>query len=189
MSNRMLRFILFSLAGKVIGDLASKKNVTRTNKKNLPSFKGVLEIKHSMEGRIRFYIPILKNNNEAKTILEGQLSKVPDIKKIEANLITGSLLVVFNDKAVEPAILIGVVIKLLGLNVEVDKRPEAVATREMRNIKESLNMAIYEKSNGLLDSKSIFVLLSLFGGYRMIKANPTALPNGYTLLKWGNNAL
>ena len=55
MNSKIVNFILLSLAGKIIGDLMSKNDFTKKNKSNLPSFKGVLEIKHSINGRIRFY--------------------------------------------------------------------------------------------------------------------------------------
>lgn len=189
MSNRMINFILLSLAGKVVGDLLSKKDFTKVNNLKLPSFKGILEIKHSLKGRIRFYIPSLKGNEAAKALLIEQFSKVPAIKAIEINTITATALISFDEKTLEPTILIGVLIKLLGLEEVVSKKPEALATKEMKNMKESLNMAIYEKSNGLLDGKSVFVLLSLLGGVKMLKANPMALPNGYTLLRWAGNSL
>ncbi|MGL5616424.1 MAG: HMA2 domain-containing protein [Sarcina sp.] len=190
MNNRVINFILLSLAGKIIGDLTSKKSVKiNNNAKNLPSFKGVLEVKHSLTGRIRFFIPLLHNNEDVKSLLVGQLSRVPAIKTIEANIITGNLLLVFDEKEVEPTILIGVIIKLLGLEEKANKKPEAILTSEMKNMKEALNMAIYEKTNGILDGKSLMVILSLFGGFKMLKANPTALPNGYTLLRWAEKEL
>lgn len=185
MSNRIINFMLLSLAGKLIGNVVTNKNVTNKNSMKLPSFKGVLEIKHSMSGRIRFSIPLLKENEEAKQVLVEQLSKVPAISKLEISLITGSLLICFDEKVVDPAILIGAIIKILGLEDQIGNRPEALATTELKNIKESINMAIYEKSNGILDGKSLFILLTLISGVKMIKGNPTLLPNGYTLLRWG----
>lgn len=189
MNSGMINFILLSLAGKIVSDLLSKNDFTKKNKANVPSFKGVLEVKHSIKGRIRFYIPILKENEEAKSILMTQLSRVPAIKTIEANLIIGSLLICYDEKTVDTAVLIGVIAKLLGLEEALSKKPEALVTREMKSMKEAVNMAVYEKTNGLMDSKSLFILLTIIGGFIIVKSNPKIFPNGYTLLRWGANAL
>ncbi len=189
MNNKIINFILLSLAGKIVSDLLNKNDFTKKNKANIPSFKGVLEVKHSIKGRIRFYIPILKENEEAKSILITQLSRVSAIKSIEVNLITGSLLICYEEKTVDTAVLIGVIAKLLGLEEAIAKKPEALVTREMKSMKEAINMAVYEKTNGLMDSKSLFILLTILGGFIIVKSNPIAFPNGYTLLRWGANAL
>lgn len=183
MNSKIVNFILLSLAGKIIGDLMSKNDFTKKNKSNLPSFKGVLEIKHSINGRIRFYIPMLNNNEEA--LLIGQLSRVSAIKVVEVNTITNSLLVVYDEKAVDPAVLIGVIAKLLGLEESLTKKPEALVTRELKNMKEAVNMAVYEKTSGLLDIKSIITILLVVSGFVIVRRNPLSLPNGYTLLRWG----
>ena len=185
MNSKIVDFILLSLAGKIIGDLMSKNDFTKKNKSNLPSFKGVLEIKHSINGRIRFYIPMLNNNEEAKEPLIGQLSRVSAIKVVEVNTITNSLLVVYDEKAVDPAVLIGVIAKLLGLEESLTKKPEALVTRELKNMKEAVNMAVYEKTSGLLDIKSIITILLVVSGFVIVRRNPLSLPNGYTLLRWG----
>ncbi len=185
MNSRIINFLLLSLAGKIIGDLISKNDFTKKNKANLPSFKGVLEIKHSINGRIRFYIPILNNNEEAKELLIGQLSRVPAITTIEVNTITSSLLVVYDEKSVDAAVLIGVIAKLLGLEESLTKKPEALVTREMKNFKEAINMAVYEKTSGLLDMKSVVTILLMVGGFIIVRKNPLSFPNGYTLLRWG----
>lgn len=185
MNSKIVNFILLSLAGKIIGDLMSKNDFTKKNKSNLPSFKGVLEIKHSINGRIRFYIPMLNNNEEAKELLIGQLSRVPAIKVVEVNTITNSLLVVYDEKAVDPAVLIGVIAKLLSLEESLTKKPEALVTRELKNMKEAVNMAVYEKTSGLLDIKSIITILLVVSGFVIVRRNPLSFPNGYTLLRWG----
>lgn len=58
-------------------------------------------------------------------------------------------------------------------------------TRELKNMKEAVNMAVYEKTSGLLDIKSIITILLVVSGFVIVRRNPLSLPNGYTLLRWG----
>ena len=52
-------------------------------------------------------------------------------------------------------------------------------------MKEAVNMAVYEKTSGLLDIKSIITILLIVSGFVIVRRNPLSLPNGYTLLRWG----
>lgn len=150
----------------------------------LPNFRGVLEIKHSLKGRIRFYIPVIKNNKELKSLLISQLSKIEAISSFEVNSLIGSLLINYNAKKIEPMIIIGILIRLLNLEKAIERQPESTAKKEIDNFISSLNMAIHEKSNGLIDLKtSISLILFIMGIYKM-KQKSDIIPGGLTLLWW-----
>ena len=161
---------------------SGNRNMSKHN--NLPDFKGIIEIKHAINGRIRFYIPIVKNNEQAKVVLISELKKIRFIRAVETNTITGSLIINYDPTRMEPQLVIAVIIKLLGLEEEVSKKPVPVLGNEMRMIKDSINMAIYNKSNGILDGSSLLILtLLISAGYRFYtgtgnKVGPT------TCLMW-----
>ena len=59
---RIIRLALFTLVGKMISDV-SGKNKNNKSSVNVPDFVGVVEVKHSIKGRIRYRIPKLKGDN------------------------------------------------------------------------------------------------------------------------------
>lgn len=180
---RIIRFALFALAGKMISDASgnSKKN---KNLVNIPDFIGVVEVKHSIKGRIRYKIPRLKGDNAMAEYISGQLSKVKFIKKVESNTITGTLLINYDYGNIDPNMLTAAIIKLLNLESEISKKKDALVTRELSNIKEVINLAVYNKTKGILDIKSIYLIAIMIFAVRGIKAAPKILPNGYTMARW-----
>ncbi|WP_297436489.1 HMA2 domain-containing protein [uncultured Clostridium sp.] len=184
MSNRYIRFLLISLAGKVVSEMLVKEKKKSKNSLNLPSFKGVIEVKHSLRGRVRLYVPIVKNNEEAGQLLISQLGRVETISHIEVNSVTGSVVIKYDAEKIDPALLIGVVAKLLQIESELTKNKEALVSKELGNVKEALNMSIYNKTNGILDMKSVYIIMILFFGVRKIRQMPTMLPNGYSMIRW-----
>lgn len=184
MNNRYVRFLLFTLAGKLVSELVGKEKKHNKNSLNLPSFIGVIEVKHSIRGRVRLYVPVLKNDEASRRIILEQLSRVETIKHIEINNITGSLTIKYDPEKIDPALLIGVVAKLLQLEGELVKKKESLITREIGNMKEAVNLAIYNKTRGIVDIKAIYILIVLFFGIRGIRQMPKMLPNGYTMVRW-----
>lgn len=73
---------------------------------------------------------------------------------METNYITGTLLVNYGDE-IEPTLIVGILIKLLGLEDQVQNQPDSTITREFRTVQESVNLAIDEKTHGLLDLRSL----------------------------------
>ena len=147
-----LRYIIYSL-----GILSVRKSLKREKKKaslQIPSFRGVIEVKSAINGRIRFKAPTLKNNKEGFVELKKQLERISSIKTVETNYITGSLLITYEED-IKPTLIVGVIIKLLGLEEEVKGGTSSLVTKESQGLKESLNLAIDEKTKGLLDLRSL----------------------------------
>lgn len=183
--NFILRNLLIVAASTVtMKALGCDDNYMEKAKNNFPDFKGIIEVKHSIEGRMRFYIPILKNNDQVKVVINSELSKINSIMNIEANTITGSLTINYDPKKIDPQLLLAIIIKLLHLEEEVLKKPIPRLGNEMKMVKDSVDMAIYNKSNGLLDGNSILVLtLLISAAYKYytgngVKVGPT------TCLMW-----
>ncbi|WFD09928.1 HMA2 domain-containing protein [Tepidibacter hydrothermalis] len=174
------RTVIYSAIGMIFTDKNKKNNITN----KVPSFKGILEVRHCITGRIRLYIPILKNNEEIKSIIMDQLSKINLITNIDINTITGTVLLNYDNEKIDPMIIVGIMIKILNLEQEIEKTPKSKIEKEMIELKSSLNRAVYEKSQGIIDGKTTLGLsLVLFGIYRLRK-NPTIMPSGMTLMWW-----
>lgn len=181
MSKWVTRFIIYSIIGSVLKNAENKDK-----KEKLPEFKGVFEVKHSIPGRIRFKVNPLKGNedlNQINFILDS-FQKIDGIKDISINTTLGTILISYDINKLQPLLIMGVLIRLLGLESSVGKKPKSVVTSEVENITDSLNLAVYDKTNGLLDMKNIIMLTLIGIGIYKIKRQPRFGVSGSTSLWW-----
>jgi hypothetical protein len=171
------------VVGFLLASVLRKKASMRAG---MPSINGKLETIHALPGRVRFNSPLLEdlqvNTNEK---IASEITKVDGIERVEINKHTGSLLVVYNPSIIEPFIVHGIVIKLLGLEEAFEKPPEGLITREMGLIGRSLNQQIVQSSGGLMDLRSSLMLSILtLALYRIFIQGDRTLPGGINLLWW-----
>ena len=158
------------------------------NKKMLPDFYGILEVQHYIKGRIRLKVNSLIQDDEKAKELVGQLASLNGIEDISVNTLIGSVLIKFSEEVVDPITLIGAVLSILGLEEEVFDKKNGKLFSGMREVIESIDFAIYNKTKGILDLKSTIALLFIINGIRKIRQNPI-MPNGVNLLWWGFNII
>lgn len=179
------------MASIVAGLFLGKKTfIKRAKKSRLPSFKGVIEIKHTLNGRIRLYVPKLIGNEVEKDMLLSQMIRMKSVEHIEVNTLTGSILLHYNPTEIEPIILISVIIKLMGLEENLDKNEKSKISKEIQQFGNALNRSFYENTQGIVDLKTLLPLMLIFWGAKKIvidKNNTT--PGPYNLFWWGYNLL
>jgi hypothetical protein len=158
------------------------------NKKMLPDFYGILEVQHYIKGRIRLKVNSLIQDDEKAKELVGKLASLNGIEDISVNTLIGSVLIKFSEEVVDPITLIGAVLSILGLEEEVFDKKNGKLFSRMREVIESIDFAIYNKTKGILDLKSTIALLFIINGIRKIRQNPI-MPNGVNLLWWGFNII
>lgn len=158
------------------------------NKKMLPDFYGILEVQHYIKGRIRLKVNSLIQDDEKAKELVGKLVSLNGIEDISVNTLIGSVLIKFSEEVVDPITLIGAVLSILGLEEEVFDKKNGKLFSGMREVIESIDFAIYNKTKGILDLKSTIALLFIINGIRKIRQNPI-MPNGVNLLWWGFNII
>ena len=158
------------------------------NKKMLPDFYGILEVQHYIKGRIRLKVNSLIQDDEKAKELVGKLASLNGIEDISVNTLIGSVLIKFSEEVVDPITLIGAVLSILGLEEEVFDKKNGKLFSGMREVIESIDFAIYNKTKGILDLKSTTALLFIINGIRKIRQNPI-MPNGVNLLWWGFNII
>ena len=158
------------------------------NKKMLPDFYGILEVQHYIKGRIRLKVNSLIQDDEKAKELVGKLASLNGIEDISVNTLIGSVLIKFSEEVVDPITLLGAVLSILGLEEEVFDKKNGKLFSGMREVIESIDFAIYNKTKGILDLKSTIALLFIINGIRKIRQNPI-MPNGVNLLWWGFNII
>lgn len=173
-------FILAGLLGK-------KKNQKRSP---ILSITGPIRTSHMLPGRVRFHISSLKNNESAIEIVEKQIPKIDGIQSVQVNQITGSVLIHFDRDKLEPELLCAALIRLLDLEKELEKMPKAMLSKELREMGNSLNRAVFERSGGIIDLwTAIPILLAIMGFRKILTERATMWPTGFTMLWWAYNAL
>ena len=145
---------------------------------------------HMLPGRVRFRVPSLCGDVASGKHLASALDRVASIKKVCVNTVTGSVLIHYDAQTLNAALLVAAVIKVLGLEGELEKVPVSRLQRELRQVSKALNRALYDQTNGLLDMKSaIFLSLAALGTVKLLRQRSLALPAGFTLLWWASNGL
>lgn len=153
-------------------------------KPKLPNFKDILEVKHSIPGRIRIQCKVLKDNPHGKQALLNTFSQIPGITEISINPYIGTILIKYEEETIQPMLIIGIILKVLGLEDEAHSENKSLVTKESIDILDSLSHTIYEKTNGILDLKSsVMLLLGTYAVYD-IKTRPEVRPAGITCLWW-----
>lgn len=178
------RYFMYGLGLVSLKKAIKKKDETI----EVPSFRGIVEVKHKMKGRIRFRIPSLKGNEEGFEEVTKQFKRIDSITNIESNAVIGSLLVEYSDD-IEPTLIVGILIKLLGFEEHIKNKPASFITRELKGTTGSISLAIDEKTNGLFDLKSLLFVIFTLAGISKIIRNPKITPAGFTYLWWGYSVL
>lgn len=149
----------------------------------LPDFYGIFEIKSLTKNRIRMEINKLKNNTEEIENLKQNLSKISLIKNFKIVSCLGSLTIDFDDKRTDANFIIGIILRLLNLENEIFKNRDGSLKSLFINFLNFSDIAIYNKTKGLLDSRTLAATLLLLYGLKKIRTNPV-MPAGATLIWW-----
>ncbi|MGD9136536.1 MAG: hypothetical protein PVH42_07235 [Desulfobacterales bacterium] len=152
----------------------------------LPHLRGKFEVLHSMPGRIRFLIPMLESQ-DTKVIdaVKDELINLPEIKEVDINSVTGTLVLRYNSEKIDASIVCGILLKLLGLEDVLDTQPQSIAQKELNLIGSSLNRQVYNASAGVLDlTSSLAITIFLLGMYKIIIQKDRTTPSGFSLLWW-----
>ena len=154
----------------------------------LQSFYGVIQVKHYQNGRLRLQTEVLKDDEELKEEFLNNIQRINGINSVEVNSITGSILIYFDEKVIESSFLYLVVLRLLHLDEEALKNKPGRIKELLKQIFESVDMAVYNKSKGYLDLRTLTAGIFIFYGIKKIWKVP-GLPKGATLLWWDSRLL
>jgi hypothetical protein len=145
---------------------------------------------HLLPGRVRFQIPIMVGREEELKAATTGIAKISGVKWVDYNKISGSVLIYFENNVIQADLLFAALIRLLNLEDELQRAPASYLNTEIKSLIESLNQAVYSKTNGIIDLyTAIPILLAAFGVSQIIKSKSNIFPTGVTLIWWAYNSL
>ena len=157
------------------------------NKLRLPSFRGVAEVRASLPGRIRLYMPAIACGDGRAAQMKAQLESTGAVREVRLNPQTGTALFLYDEAQVEGAVVEGAAIKLMGLDAEVKKQPVSKAEAGLRTLWESVDHGVLEATNGLFDARMLAGTTLAALGVRGLAAGGATLPGAFTLLWWASS--
>jgi len=150
----------------------------------------VLSVAHALPGRTRFRVPALVGRHEAAARLHDALAGINGIHAVSVSAVSGSVVIDHDAQRVRPDVLAAALVRLLGLEAELTREVESTLGRELRDLSRAANRAVYERTGGLLDVKTVLFLgLAGLGLGKVLQQRSLALPAGFTLLWWAANGL
>lgn len=151
---------------------------------------GPVQTAHWMPGRVRFRVPSFTEQPSQADLVRDKLPTLDGVESVEVNTTTGSVLVCYRDGQVEPELLFAAVVRLLGLEKELDQAPRPGIVKELRSFVDSLNRVVYDRTGGLVDfTSALMILLAAIGLTKLLQEGKAAVPGGFTLLWWGTHQL
>ncbi len=180
------------ITGLLITALLGKQVKGHGEQKRSPllTLKWPIETQHLLPGRVRFRVPSLVGNDEALQRLEGQLPRVDGIDEVTANRISGSVVIRYQSEKISPDLLFAALIRLLGLEKELERTPKPALAKELRQLGEAMNRAVYSSTDGFVDLWTVVPLALMgLGVGKIIQDRSLTFPTGFTLIWWAYMAL
>jgi hypothetical protein len=156
-------------------------------RKRLPSFPGILETAHALPGRVRFRAPAIIGHPDAAAEVRNRLRRLEGVRSADASHVTGSLLLRYDSTRLEPEIVLAAVIRLLGLEDQIERAPRSRVACEIREIGAALNRTVHQKTRGVIDLWTALPLVLVVLGVRNVVSRNGQL--GWPLLWWAYMAL
>jgi hypothetical protein len=175
------------LTGMLIAGLLGKGRAPSL----LPMLRtGPVRTAHAMPGRIRFRVPSLENDPSRGAFLREKLATLGGVQSITVTPQTGSVLVRYEEGKVRAELLFAAIVRLLGLDGELNQTPQPSIVKELRSLMDSLNRVVYDRTGGLLDfTSAVSIVLGAVGIQKLVSKQSKAMPAGLTLLWWAFHQL
>ena len=172
------------ITGFILASVLGRKR--RGASRRAPSFPGVIETVHLLPGRVRFRTPHLVGKQPEGKELKRRLARIDGVKEVEVSSVSGSICLRFADDRLKPELLMAAIIRLLGLERQIERAPRSWLGREIRDTGEALNRAMHERTGGMVDFYTAMPLLLVVLGVRNIAARRTM---GWPMLWWAYREL
>lgn len=157
------------------------------NQLKLPSFRGIAEVRASIPGRLRLYMPAIAAKTEAAKRMKAQLESTGAIREVRLNPRTGTALFLYDPAQVEAAVIEGAAIRLMGLDGEIRRPPVSRMETGLRTLREAVDHGVMEATDGLMDARMLAGSALTAAALRGLVVNGAKGPGALTLLWWASN--
>jgi hypothetical protein len=145
---------------------------------------------HLLPGRVRFEVPKLRGVSDDAEKLAATLRRLDGVGEVRVTPSIGTVLVRFDPSVLQAELLVAAIVRLLGLEREMESAPPSAAARQIRGAARALDRAVFDSTGGVLDLRTALPLvLAGLGAYRVITRQGAILPTGLTLLWWSYTAM
>ena len=156
------------------------------NLMKLPSFRGVAEVRSSLPGRMRLYMPAVSASPALAEQMKAQLIGTGVIHRVEIEPRTGSVLIHYDESKVQAPVVMGAAMKLMGLDVKAQSAPASKAREGVQLLVRAVNQGIMDATGGLLDAKTLAAGIMTVAALRSKAQKGWAAPGAMTLLWWAS---
>ena len=136
----------------------------------LPSFPGVAEVRASIPGRLRLYMPDVITNDEAAQRMKECMESTGAVREVRLNRCTGSALFLYDER-----------------HNAIRKPPVSRMEKGLNVLWDSVNHGVLEATNGLMDGRMLAGSALTVAALRGMIVSGAALPGAMTLLWWASN--
>src|SRR5271157_2107595 len=152
---------------------------------SLLSFAGPIVTLSNLPGRVRFRSQVVVSNETVKATLSDTLPRIQGVRSVEVNVTSGSVLIRYNPETITPDVLFVALLKLLDLEEAFLNPPPPLLARELRDVGQSVNRAVYDLTGGLADLKTLLMVgFFAVGAYKLRQQGFASIPSPVALLWW-----
>ncbi len=178
---------MYIAAAAAAGLLMTASGNRSRNWMKLPSFTGVAEVRASIPGRLRLYMPAVMTNEEAALRMKAHMEATGAVREVRLNRRTGSALFLYDECQVEAGVVEGAAIRLMGLDDEIRKPAVSRMEKGLSLLWDSVNHGVLEATNGLMDGRMLAGSALAVAAVRSLVVNGASLPGAMTLFWWAAN--
>ena len=182
-----MKNVYFTAALAAVGLLVTASGKRTHNQMKLPSFPGVAEVRASIPGRLRLYMPAVITNDEMAQRMKERMESTGAVREVHLNRRTGSALFLYDECQVEAAVVEGAAIRLMELDNEIRKPSVSRMEKGLSILWDSVNHGVLEATNGLMDGRMLAGSVLTVAALRSVVVSGVSLPGAMTLLWWASN--
>ena len=157
------------------------------NQMKLPSFHGIAEVRASIPGRIRLYMPAVTEHPEAAARMKEQMEETGAVHEVTFNPSTGTVLFLYDETQVEAPVVEGAAIRLMGLDDAIRRQPVSRMETGLQTLWNSINHGVMETTKGWMDARMLAGTALGIAAVRSMILHGAVLPGGITLLWWASS--
>ena len=133
---------------------------------------------------MRLYMPAIAQHWQQAEQMRTQLESTGAVSEVVLNPHTSTVLIRYDERQVEGAVVLGAAMKLMGLDAAAQQEPVSRMESGLKTLFASVNHGVLEATNGLLDARMLAGGVLTVAAVRSMKLYGAAVPGAMTLLWW-----